>query len=84
MNVQQIGERVVTFVEEVFVKFGARDDFAPMERQIFENGVLTRRQRYRLSGARDGAGAGVDQHIGQFDFWPRLAGGATDQRPQPR
>ena len=26
----------------------------------------------------------VDEHIGQFDIGPRLAGGATDQRPQPR
>ena len=34
MDVQQIGERVVGFIEEMFVELGAGNDFAAMEREV--------------------------------------------------
>ena len=42
MDIHQVGERVVAFIEEVFVKVGARDDFAAVQREVFENGIFTR------------------------------------------
>src|SRR5258706_11112139 len=36
----------------------ARDDFAVVQREVFEDGKFPRRERDRMTLARDGAGAG--------------------------
>jgi len=45
MYIEQVGEGIVAFVEEMFVERRAGDDFAAMQRQIFEHPVFARRQR---------------------------------------
>src|SRR6266545_6976442 len=62
VHVHQIGQGVVAFVEQVFVQRRAGDDLAAMKRQVFENRILARGERYWPAGAGDTAGAGVDEH----------------------
>jgi hypothetical protein len=40
VHVHEIRECVITFIEEVFVKFRARDELAAVQRQVFEDGVF--------------------------------------------
>ena len=51
MDVQEIRERVVIFVEEMFVEFSPRNHFSAVEREIFQNGKLPCCQRNGLAAA---------------------------------
>src|SRR5262245_49306331 len=62
MDVYQVGKRVVCFVEEMLVKRGASNHLAPMQRQVFKDGVFARRERYGLAGSGDHARAGVERY----------------------
>ncbi len=84
MDIQKIGKRVIALVEDVFVKIGARDEFAAVEREIFEDRLLARSQRDGLTIARDDAGAWIDDDPPEHDLRLPLAGGAPDQRAHSR
>ncbi len=44
MNVEQVGKRTFVFVEQMFVKLRARDDFAAMQREEFHQRIFARRE----------------------------------------
>ena len=53
MHVQEVGQRVLAFVEEMLVKCRPGYDLAAMERQVFQDGILPGGQQQRFPGARD-------------------------------
>src|SRR5260221_9340227 len=83
MYIQQVGQGVVVFIEQVFVERGAGDDLAAMKRQVFQNGILARRQRDRFAGAPDGASPCINAHVPEIDVRLRLPGGSADEGPYP-
>ena len=48
VNVEQIGKRAFVFVEQMFVKLRARDDFAAMQRQKFHQRIFARGQLHNF------------------------------------
>ena len=78
----EVREGIFILVEKMLVERGARNHFAAVKRKIFEDRVLARRERNRMPRTGNRASAGVDEHSAQFDLRPRLAGRATDQRPE--
>ena len=66
VDVEQVGEGVVGLVEEMFVEFGAADDAAAVEGEVFDQAVFSRGQRNGLALAADAAGGGVDFHAVEF------------------
>ena len=44
VNVEQVGKRTFVFVEQMFVKLRARDDFAAMQREKFHERIFARGQ----------------------------------------
>jgi hypothetical protein len=66
VDVEEIGKSIVGFVKEVFVKFGAGDEFAAMEGEVFENGIFARGEHDRFAGAGDRFGSGIDFDIAEF------------------
>jgi len=48
VNVEQIGKRAFVFVEEMFVKLRARDDFAAMQRDELDQRIFARREFHRF------------------------------------
>ena len=56
MHIDQVRERVVGFVEKMFVECCPSDDFAAVQRQIFKDRVFARGERDRLIRPGDSAG----------------------------
>src|SRR5262249_384241 len=84
MNIQQIGESAVVFVEEMFVKNGASNDLSPVKREIFDQGVLACREGDRFPGARNVPGSRIDRDFPDFDSRAALICRATDQSADTR
>src|SRR5438093_5879590 len=49
MNIEEVGNRVVIFVEQMLVERGPGDDFAAMQWEIFEDRVFARGERDRFT-----------------------------------
>lgn len=79
VDVEEIGEGELVFVEEVFVEGGAADDFAAMEHEVFEQGVFAGGEGNFFGVAGDAFGGGVELKIADSVGGAGLAGGATDE-----
>src|SRR5258706_2437509 len=66
MHIEKIRKRVIGLVEQMFVKFGACDQFTAMLRKIFEDCVFTRGKRHGLSSLRDDLRARVQVDVANF------------------
>src|ERR1043166_4910175 len=83
VDVEEVRHRAVVFVEEMFVKRRAGDEFAAMQREILEQRIFARGERHRLAGAQDGAGGDVDGHVADLERIARLVRATAVERAPP-
>src|ERR1700742_207414 len=82
MDIQQVGKRRVVFVEKMLVKPGARNHFAAMQSQKFDQRILAGGQLHRLSLEQYGAGGGINDDFAEFDDIGGFVGAAADDGAQ--
>ena len=82
MDIQKIRERAVVLVEEMLVKGSAGNHFAPMQREVFDEGILAGGKRHGLACASYGPGGRIDHDVADLDRGAGLIGGASDERPE--
>src|SRR4051812_15771370 len=79
VNLDEVGQRVVVLVEDVFVDLRPREHLAAPQRQQLDDGVLAGREGDVLAALLDGALARVEDDVAEDDLAGRQAGGAADQ-----
>src|SRR5262245_53518677 len=66
----------------MFVEFGAGDEVAAMESEVFENGIVASGHDDGFAGFGHGFGAGVDLNVAEVDAGIGFAGGTADERTE--
>ena len=83
-HLDRIGVAVEVLIVEMLDQFGARDHASRMMHQIGQQPILVRGHLDRIAGHADPSGARVERHRAAGQFGLGVAGGAAQQRADPR
>src|SRR5262252_10934408 len=78
-----IGVAIEVLVVEMLDQFAARDHTAGMMHEIGEQPILVRGELDRIAADRHAAGAGVEAHGAAIELALGVAGGTSQERPDP-
>ena len=82
MNIEQVGQGTFVFVEQMFVKLRARDDFAAMQREEFHQRVFACGEFGNFILEKNVPRGGVNLHVADFNDVRGFVRAAADESSQ--